>query len=525
MPVLDILWLLSSATLLYYGFGVIWGVLRQRSIVKNAAWYDIPQLGRPRQDTERIPGTAVVCSGSMGGLLAARICSDHFERVVIIEPENWLSTEDAQREDSWNQDNKRTRVMQYKSFQTTQHFVYKIFEQVFPQRFLLEAKARDMIIAEGDWNGHYWGLQCKDIHPHFGGVIPTTSFPNIEQVLGTVTGVKTNESGAGLLQGVSYRDSNGEVHDLDAALVVDCTGPTQGGVKWLQRAGFATDLKKRTYNPRMRYCTFEFTPSREIYAQLPIPGNLEKGAPAAGGILVNWPDPSLDNRWVAMARMDGHRIHVCCGGWGEADLPSTVDGLVDFVHSLKVVRPLPGWLFDTLKLLHQCEDTLTTSVVHVPACFWSQYQLCDSVPNNCIALGDAVCRINPLYGQGIAKAFVGAITLNSLLDNARTQSRLPSTLSRDFFRMQAARITGMWESPKTKDYGFATTVPEEHETLETGSFMRKYMMEIFRLCTEDGYIHALLIRNALLMDASPMDLLHPKIFLRVLGRWALQSVS
>ncbi|KIY64982.1 hypothetical protein CYLTODRAFT_424747 [Cylindrobasidium torrendii FP15055 ss-10] len=478
----------------------------------------------------------------MGGLLAARVCSDHFERVVIIEPESWLLTEDAQRKDSWNQDSKRARVMQYKSFQTTQHFVYKIFQQVFPEKFVQEANARNIILAEGDWNSYYWGIPSKDIRPHFGGVIPTviwagrrgletllrrlvldtTSYPNIEQVVGTVTGVKAHKYDPGLLQGVSYRDDNGEVHDLDAALVVDSTGPTQGGVKWLQRSGFVTDLKKRTYNPRMRYSTFEFAPSRELREKLPIPGTYDGGV---GGIVVNWPDPTLDNRWIAIARMDGHRLHVCCGGWAEAELPSNVDGLVDFARSLKGLQPLPDWLFETLDMLHHCEDTLTTSVVQVPACFWSQYQLCDNVPNNFVALGDAVCRINPLYGQGIAKSFVGGITLNSLLDNARTQDRLPSTLSRDFFKMQAARITGMWESPKTNDYAFATTDPEEHETLETGSFMRKYMKEIFRLCTEDGSIHALLIRNAHLMDAAPTDLLHPKIVLRVLGRWAIRSLS
>ncbi len=54
---------------------------------------------------------------SVSGLLAARICHDHFEDVVIVEPEAWLETEDAKRVDAWNQENIRSRVMQYHSLQ------------------------------------------------------------------------------------------------------------------------------------------------------------------------------------------------------------------------------------------------------------------------------------------------------------------------------------------------------------------------------------------------------------------------
>jgi len=52
---------------------------------------------------------------SIAGLLTARICSDHFEKVYIVEPESWLCTEDGKEVESWNQKNKRSRVMQYYS--------------------------------------------------------------------------------------------------------------------------------------------------------------------------------------------------------------------------------------------------------------------------------------------------------------------------------------------------------------------------------------------------------------------------
>ena len=32
---------------------------------------------------------------SIAGLWAARICADHFEEVIIVEPEEWLGTEEG----------------------------------------------------------------------------------------------------------------------------------------------------------------------------------------------------------------------------------------------------------------------------------------------------------------------------------------------------------------------------------------------------------------------------------------------
>ena len=66
-----------------------------------------------------------VLSSSFAGLWAARVCADHFEKVVIIEPEIWigpnqdLDPEDfvavktREQEDTQSIVNQRTRVRQY----------------------------------------------------------------------------------------------------------------------------------------------------------------------------------------------------------------------------------------------------------------------------------------------------------------------------------------------------------------------------------------------------------------------------
>ena len=52
---------------------------------------------------------------SVTGLLAARVCHDHFKRVAIIEPEPWLATEESRITQAWTQRQDRSRIIQYHS--------------------------------------------------------------------------------------------------------------------------------------------------------------------------------------------------------------------------------------------------------------------------------------------------------------------------------------------------------------------------------------------------------------------------
>ena len=56
---------------------------------------------------------------SYAGLATARICHDHFERVIIVEPEAWLATVEGwkleQKGEPTQKTKTRARVMQYQS--------------------------------------------------------------------------------------------------------------------------------------------------------------------------------------------------------------------------------------------------------------------------------------------------------------------------------------------------------------------------------------------------------------------------
>ncbi|KAK0474283.1 hypothetical protein IW261DRAFT_1341776, partial [Armillaria novae-zelandiae] len=57
-----------------------------RQLEKQTCVLDIDSLGT-RLPGDKFKGTAVICGGSIGGLIAARVCHDHFDDILIVEPE------------------------------------------------------------------------------------------------------------------------------------------------------------------------------------------------------------------------------------------------------------------------------------------------------------------------------------------------------------------------------------------------------------------------------------------------------
>jgi hypothetical protein len=125
---------IASALVALYIVTLVTGhTLRAKSVQKTICINELKKLGQSRPKDAKIKGTAIVCGGryvmelfvrstsdnacdSLSGLLAARVCHDHFEGVIIVEPEAWLSTDEGRLIEAWKQPQPRSRVAQYQSF-------------------------------------------------------------------------------------------------------------------------------------------------------------------------------------------------------------------------------------------------------------------------------------------------------------------------------------------------------------------------------------------------------------------------
>jgi hypothetical protein len=85
-----------------------------------------------------------------------------------------------------------------------------------------------------------------------------------------------------------------------------------------------------------------------------------------------------------------------------------------------------------------------------------RYDLMPNPPHGFVAVGDAVCSFNPIYGQGMSSASACASILGETLRLRGSGANLP----RAFFKAQAAFLTGPWTLATGADFAWPTTEGE-----------------------------------------------------------------
>ncbi|KAG6864006.1 hypothetical protein C0991_001153, partial [Blastosporella zonata] len=284
-------------------------------------------------------------------------------------------------------------------------------------------------------------------------------YSNIEQITGLVTGILSDPADTSRVSKVSVRSQSGSVVDMVATLVVDCTGPSQLGLKWLKTAGYGIptvpgdasltlDTLRIQYDQKLKVVTLRFKVSTSLGNRLPIPGGFRNIA-TVYNCLADW---TLDSQNIYAQRVDGDFVQVLCCNWDGPKPPQTLDGAIGFARSMRINRPIPDWFFQFLDMLHEVEDTMTFSYVRVPPSSYVQYHKAANLPKNWIAIGDSVMKINPADGQGCAKATIGAATLNTLLrsialkpqEMRHDRSDPFDDFSRKFFQVQKDKIESLW---------------------------------------------------------------------------------
>ncbi|KAG7444005.1 uncharacterized protein BT62DRAFT_952936 [Guyanagaster necrorhizus] len=489
-----------------------------------------------RLPREKIKGTAVVCGGSVGGLLAARVCHDHFDEVIIVESEAWMNSPDAIRADVWNQEGKRSRVMQYESLHVVLAMGYKIMTKLF-LGIEEKAHASGVKILPTDIHIHMWGNVPRTPYAEYGGVLPKTmragragietflrrlvlggDYKNIRQIIGTVTGVSRSPQDVGYLDEVAVRTSEG-TQQIRATLVIDCTGPAASGLKWLRREGYgfadeyarnqlSLDQLKVTYDQKLHYSTLQFRVPPELGRKLP---GLPVSWDECGWIYCLSTDPDQDSRNIYSQRIDGDIVQLCFSSLGDSDLPVTLEEGKAFTRSLVTEKPIPETFFAMLDMLDEVKDTMTCSRVRFPGSSHIRYERAVNLPSNWVALGDSVMRVNPVYGQGCSKAFYGALCLNALLLNLTS---IPKDFSKKYFSSHAEKIKPLWTSLKSGDYAYKTTVPVQGESLSQGSLARWYTKKLTILSFTDDQAGSAMWHIRMLL-APPIDVFQFGLILKV----------
>ncbi|KZS95627.1 hypothetical protein SISNIDRAFT_408595 [Sistotremastrum niveocremeum HHB9708] len=542
---------LITATTLLFGR---W--YRNKQIAETTVLNELGGLGTQRVDGKRIAGTVVVAGGSIAGLLTAKVCSNHFSRVLVVEPEGWLSTAAGTVDDTYftkegngKKPNPRTRVQQYISLHNYHVLTLLGLNQMFPS---FEAESRKIdpdAIISGDVKFHFNGKPMKAPLEFYKGNLPkllSVARPsyetllrkfvrkeceNVEFIVGTVTGINSDPShqadGFGRrVRSVNIRSKDGVETTEPVLLVVDCTGPTMAGLKWINAPDKSLQVPKDVYDPQMHYTTCEFEVDPAIMEKVEFPG----GYINARAFYVGLPDSRIERRTMLMFRRENstRKLYlISCGGWDVTDRPRSVDDIRTFLKQIKGAEPIPTYIFQILDALEDngCDASATFHDDRCPPCYFVKYhEVADRLPTNLISLGDSVMRLNPVRGQGCTKAMLGAATLSGLLHQCQplldihtATQVLPHNFAKTFYKTQFKRIESLWIETKADDYGWDTTVPVEGETLKDGAFLRWYARHFVDLTTKNEYAAAVLFNSSMFI-APASDVISPRIALMV--AWA-----
>jgi 2-polyprenyl-6-methoxyphenol hydroxylase-like FAD-dependent oxidoreductase len=131
-----------------------------------------------------------------------------------------------------------------------------------------------------------------------------------------------------------------------------------------------------------------------------------------------------------------------------------------------------------------------------------------------IALGDAACAFNPVYGQGMT---TGTISATILRDCLKQHGPTTPDLPRLFFRAQARFQQHPWGLATGADFRFPTT---EGQRPQVSHLISPYMETLFQAGDNDPVIRHQ-VGHVLNLLKLPPALLAPHIVARVVW-WALK---
>ena len=338
-------------------------------------------------------GHAVVIGAGMAGLVTARILSPHFERITLVERDRRIDPTEARRS-----------VPQGRHFHILLggglNTVADLFPGILDELVAGGALARDF--GDLPWYHHgAWRVRFTSGIPSILCSRPflehavsrrVLALPNVE-ILDetTVTGLQVSADRE-RLTGLDVNRAGRGPEVLAADLVIDLGGRSSHAPRWLESAGYPRPPETRvdidfSYVSRLYRCPERYLDQATFFAI--------------------YPRPPEQKRAAILSRIEGDRWIVSLSGYVGEQPPLDDAGFLAFALSL----PRPE-IHDLLK----DAEPLSTPVIHrFPSDRRRHFERMPRALEGFLVGGDAACSFNPIFGQGMSAACLGAGALERCL--------------------------------------------------------------------------------------------------------------
>jgi hypothetical protein len=121
---------------------------------------------------------------------------------------------------------------------------------------------------------------------------------------------------------------------------------------------------------------------------------------------------------------------------------------------------------------------------------WRHFERLDVFPRGLLPIGDAICRFNPIYGQGMSVAAQEACLLNHLLRIPAVEGDPLARLGGTFLAMVQVLIEAPWAMSAVPDFIFPETRGQRPADFDSAL---KFSAALTRIAVRDPAVHKLMI--------------------------------
>jgi 2-polyprenyl-6-methoxyphenol hydroxylase-like FAD-dependent oxidoreductase len=268
---------------------------------------------------------------------------------------------------------------------------------------------------------------------------------------------------------------------LPADLVVDATGRGSRAGRWLTELGYQPPAED-VVRIDLCYTSIRYVPPPGLFGDDVVISTGRYAGQLRGAVM--------------QLLEDGTALVTLAGILGERP-PADLAGCLEYARSL----PVPV----TYELMRDGEAVTDPVGFTFPSYVRRRYEELSEFPAGLLVVGDAVCNFNPVYGQGMSVAALGAAALAAELahDGEPDPGR--------YFAAVAQAVAGAWGISVGGDMSVpGVTGPVLPKSPLTAEYLRSLQLA----AVDDSALAAAFIRVSSLVDPPPA-LLHPSVLAAV----------
>lgn len=280
----------------------------------------------------------------------------------------------------------------------------------------------------------------------------------------------TGESKTGAATGICYRTPDGKLETLQADLIIDASGNGSLTLEFLKASGRrAPDETSIGINMHYASALFDHADIRDNYK-----------------IAYTFPNAPEDSRGGLILPAENGSYQVVLVGRG-ADIPPINESeFRGFAGELWTPT-----IYNAIKKAKRLTEITPNSFTQSR---WRHFTQVFDFPRGLLPIGDAICRFNPVYGQGMSVAAREASLLSDLLGGF--DSDLLSTLAPDFLSKVEHLVADPWAMSAIPDFIYPATIGIRPQDLQERLNFQKGLGQ---LAARDAAVFELLmdVRNLL----------------------------